>query len=68
MPRLNSMFSYIGGFMTNIKMLEQVLPTAPLKIAAHKSCETLGKKVNDILSDSQGILKKYVDSALFCIL
>ena len=47
MPRLNSMFSYIGGFMTNIKMLEQVLPTAPLKIAALKSCETLGKKVND---------------------
>ena len=66
MPRLNSMFSYIGGFMTNIKMLEQVLPTAPLKIAALKSCETLGKKVNDhIVGFRKESLKKYVDSALF---
>ena len=38
---------YIGGNMTNIKMLEQALPAAPLKIAALKSCESLGKKVND---------------------
>ena len=52
--------------MTNIKMLEQVLPTAPLKIAALKSCETLGKKVNDhIVGFRKESLKKYVDSALF---
>lgn len=47
-------------------MLEQALPAAPLKIAALKSCESLGKKVNDhIVGFRKESLNKYVDSALF---
>lgn len=52
--------------MPNIKVLEQAIPVAPLKIASLKSCEELGKKVNDyIVSFRQESLNKYVDSALF---
>lgn len=50
----------------NIQKLEQVLPAAPLKIAALKSCESMGQKVNDyIVSFRKESLNKYVDSALF---
>lgn len=52
--------------MPNIKLLEQALPAAPLKIAALKSCEKLGNKVNDyIVQFRKESLNKYVDSALF---
>lgn len=52
--------------MPNIQVLEQALPVAPLKIAALKSCESMGKKVNDyIVQFRKESLNKYVDSALF---
>lgn len=35
--------------MTNIKILEQTLPKAPLKIIALESCKELGQKVNDYI-------------------
>lgn len=35
--------------MPNIKLLEQALPVAPLKIAALDSCKELGAKVNDYI-------------------
>lgn len=35
--------------MINIKMLEQTLPKAPLKIIALESCKELGQKVNDYI-------------------
>lgn len=35
--------------MPDLKVLEQALPVAPLKIAALESCMDLGKKVNDYL-------------------
>ena len=35
--------------MTNIKLLEKSLPTAPLKIAALDSCKDLGQKINDYI-------------------
>ena len=52
--------------MPNIQLLEQALPVAPLKIAALKSCEKMGEKVNDyIVQFRKESLNKYVDSALF---
>lgn len=35
--------------MANIKILEQTLPKAPLKIIALESCKELGQKVNDYI-------------------
>ncbi|MEE1315046.1 MAG: ribose-phosphate pyrophosphokinase [Faecalimonas sp.] len=35
--------------MANIKLLENSLPTAPLKIAALDSCKELGQRVNDYI-------------------
>ena len=32
--------------MTNIEIMEQALPVAPLKIAALESCRKLGEKVD----------------------
>lgn len=35
--------------MPNIKLMENALPIAPLKIAALDSCKDLGQKVNDYI-------------------
>ena len=35
--------------MPNIKLMEQALPVAPLKIAALDSCADIGKRVNDYI-------------------
>ena len=35
--------------MTNIEMLENTLPIAPLKLIAMESCKPLGQKVNDYI-------------------
>ena len=52
--------------MPNIKLMENALPVAPLKIAALDSCIDLGKKVNDhIVSFRQNTLKESLDSPLF---
>ena len=52
--------------MPNIKLMENALPVAPLKIAALDSCMDLGKKVNDhIVSFRQNTLKESLDSPLF---
>lgn len=52
--------------MPNIKLMENALPIAPLKIAAHDSCKDLGQKVNDyIVQFRQQTLKESLDSPLF---
>ena len=52
--------------MPNIKLMENALPVAPLKIAALDSCMDLGKKVNDhIVSFRQNTLKESLESPLF---
>lgn len=52
--------------MSNIKIMEQALPVAPLKIAALDSCLDLGRKVNDyIVKFRQDTLKETLDSPLF---
>ena len=52
--------------MPNIKLMENALPVAPLKIAALDSCMDLGKKVNDhIVEFRQNTLKESLDSPLF---
>jgi len=46
--------------MSNIKLLEKTLPTAPLKIIALDSCKELGQKVNDyIVSFRQGMTEEF---------
>ena len=35
--------------MSNINLLENTLPVAPLKIVAMESCRALGEKVNDYI-------------------
>ena len=35
--------------MANLDLLEKSIPVAPIKIAALKGCEELGKTVNDYL-------------------
>ena len=50
--------------MSNIKLLEKTLPTAPLKIAALDSCKELGQKVNDyIVSFRQSATKDFPELA-----
>ena len=52
--------------MPNIKLMENALPIAPLKIAALDSCKDLGQKVNDyIVQFRQLTLKESLDSPLF---
>ena len=52
--------------MPNIKLMEQALPVAPLKIAALDSCADIGKRVNDyIVKFRQDTLKESLDSPLF---
>lgn len=52
--------------MPNIKLMENALPIAPLKIAALDSCKDLGQKVNDyIVQFRQQTLKESLDSSLF---
>ena len=36
--------------MANLDLLEKSIPVAPIKIAALKGCEELGKTVNDYLT------------------
>ena len=52
--------------MPNIKLMENALPIAQLKIAALDSCKDLGQKVNDyIVQFRQQTLKESLDSPLF---
>ena len=52
--------------MPNIKLMEEALPVAPLKIAALESCRELSQKVNDyIVRFRQDTLKECIDSPLF---
>lgn len=52
--------------MSNIKLMEEALPIAPLKIAALESCQELGRKVNDyIVTFRQETLRNSLDSPLF---
>ncbi len=52
--------------MPNIKLMEQALPVAPLKIAALDSCIDRAQKVNDyIVKFRQDTLKESLDSPLF---
>ena len=52
--------------MPNIKLMEEALPVAPLKIAALESCRELGQKVNDyIVRFRQETLRESLDSPLF---
>ena len=52
--------------MPNIKLMEEALPVAPLKIAALESCRTLGEKVNSyIVKFRQDTLKENLISPLF---
>jgi len=52
--------------MPNIKLLEQSVPVAPLKIAALESCSELGKKVNDyIVGFRKDSLKELPVSGLY---
>lgn len=52
--------------MTNIKMMETIIPAAPLKIAALESCLPLAEKVNDyIVQFRQESLNDSLDSPLY---
>lgn len=52
--------------MPNIKLMEEALPVAPLKIAALESCRELGEKVNRyIVKFRQDTLKESLTSPLF---
>ena len=52
--------------MPNIKLMEEALPVAPLKIAALESCTSLGEKVNQyIVKFRQETLKESLTSPLF---
>lgn len=52
--------------MPNIKLMEEALPVAPLKIAALESCRELGEKVNRyIVNFRQDTLKESLTSPLF---
>lgn len=54
------------NIMPNIKLMEEALPVAPLKIAALESCRELGQKVNDyIVRFRQDTLRESLDSPLF---
>lgn len=52
--------------MPNIKLMEEALPVAPLKIAALESCRELGERVNQyIVKFRQDTLKESLTSPLF---
>lgn len=52
--------------MSNIELMEQMLPYAPLKIAAMESCIELGRKVDDyIISFRKNSGNEITDSALY---
>ena len=51
---------------TNIDLLEQTLPVAPLKIVAMESCRELGRKVNDyIVSFRENTINEVTESPLY---
>ena len=51
---------------TNIELLENILPVAPLKIAAMESCRELGQKVNDyIVSFRENTINEVTESPLY---
>lgn len=52
--------------MSNIEMLEKMLPVAPLKIVAMESCRSLGQKVNDyIVSFRANTINEVNESPLY---
>ena len=52
--------------MTNIEIMEQALPVAPLKIAALESCRKLGEKVdNYIVKFRQESLNDFLDPEIY---
>lgn len=52
--------------MSNITLMEEALPIAPLKIAALESCKDLGEKINNyIVRFRQDTLQESLDSPLF---
>ena len=52
--------------MSNIELMEQLLPYAPLKIAAMDSCIELGRKVDDyIISFRKDNENEITDSPLY---
>ena len=52
--------------MTNIEMLENTLPIAPLKLIAMESCKPLGQKVNDyIVSFREKTINEVTESPLY---
>lgn len=52
--------------MRNIKLMEKLLPAAPLKIAALESCKEFGKRVDDyIVGFRQATLEESLDSPLY---
>ena len=52
--------------MTNIELMEQALPVAPLKIAALESCQSLGKKIDDyIVKFRQDSLHDFLDPNIY---
>lgn len=52
--------------MQNIKLMEKLLPAAPLKIAALESCKEFGKRVDDyIVGFRQATLEEALDSPLY---
>ncbi len=52
--------------MQNIKLMEKLLPAAPLKIAALESCKEFGKRVDDyIVGFRQATLEESLDSPLY---
>ena len=52
--------------MTNIEMLENTLPIAPLKLIAMESCKPLGQKVNDyIVSFRENTINEVTESPLY---
>ena len=52
--------------MSNIELMEQMLPYAPLKIAAMENCLELGQKINDyIISFRTHSINEICDSPLY---
>ena len=52
--------------MSNIEVLEKILPVAPLKIAAMESCREMGQRVNDyIVSFRENTINEVTESPLY---
>lgn len=51
--------------MTNIKMIEEALPVAPLRIAALDSCREMGEKINDYIVQFRQSTLKELTSPLY---